>query len=165
MERMTPIDLERAELRTRFRGYDKAQVEELRGKAAAEMASLLREAKTLKDENDLLRAEVEGFRRQEGTLKEALILAQRTAEETIALAHKEADRIVQDARRVAEQTARQDGDRLNDLRWDLERVRLEKQKYINDYRAMLESQLRHLSDLVGREFSVVEGDPPQAAGA
>jgi hypothetical protein len=46
--------------------------------------------------------------------------------------------------------------KINDLRWELERLRLDKQKFLNQFRGMLETQLRDIAEVGG--FAVVEGD-------
>ena len=46
--------------------------------------------------------------------------------------------------------------KINDLRWELERLRLEKQRFLGKYRAMLEEQLRDIAEMGG--FAVVEGE-------
>lgn len=156
MERMMPIDLERAELQKSLRGYDKTQVQGLLQRAAKEMATLRSEIESAQVEIGKLRQEVEGFRSQENTLKEALILAQRTADETRAAAHKESDLIIEEARQKSADIEAQMHTKINDLRWELERLRLDKQKFLNSYRGMLEAQLRDIAEMGG--FAVVEGD-------
>ncbi|MBN9501949.1 MAG: hypothetical protein BGO01_09955 [Armatimonadetes bacterium 55-13] len=156
MERMMPIDLERAELKKSVSGYDKGQVQGLLQRAAKEMSTLRGEVESLQAENAKLQRELETHRSQEHTLKEALILAQRAADETRASAHKEADLIVNDARQKASEIEQQNQTKINDLRWELERLRLEKQKFLSQFRAMLEAQLRDVAELGG--FSVVDGE-------
>lgn len=155
MERIMPIDLERAELKKSMNGYDRTQVQALLQRAAKEMSALRGEAEALQAENAKLLRELETHRSQENTLKEALILAQRTADDTRASAHKEADLIVEEARQKAGDIEQQNQSKINDLRWELERLRLEKQKFLSQFRAMLEAQLRDVAELGG--FTVVEG--------
>ncbi len=158
MERMMPVDLERAELGRSFRGYDRTQVQSLLQRAAKEMGLLRTENEALKSENAKLTQDVEAFRALEHTLKEALILAQRTADETRANAHREADVIVDQAKHRANELESEMNSKINDLRWELERLRLDKQKFLNSHRAMLEAQLRDIAESGG--FAVVEGDVP-----
>lgn len=156
MDRMMPIDLERVELTRSFRGYDRSEVQILLQKAAKEMAALRGEVEILQSDNGKLKQEVDACRAQENTLKEALILAQRTADETRSSAHKEADLILEEARRKAADVETSMQGKINDLRWELERLRLDKQKFLNAYRGMLEAQLRDIAEQGG--FAVVEGD-------
>lgn len=146
MERLKPIDLERAEFKKRLRGYDPVAVREILARCAREIEEQLVENREIREDNERLRAEVESFRAQEATLKEALLLAQRTADETKANAHKEADLILEGARRQAADLQRDLESKLNNVRWDLERVRLERQTFTASFRAMLEDYLRSLSE-------------------
>lgn len=155
MERMMPLDLERAQLRTTWRGYDRTQVQALLQRAAKEMATLRSEMDALRTDVGKQKHELETFRSQENTLKEALVLAQKTADETRASAHKEAELILEEARHKSAEAETQLQTKINDLRWELERLRLEKQKFLGNYRAMLESQLREIAEVGG--FAVVEG--------
>jgi len=155
MERFTPIDLERTELKKSLNGYDRTQVQALLQRAAKEMSLLRGEVESLQTENAKLLRELETHRSQENTLKEALILAQRTADETRASASKEAALVVEEARQKAGDIEQQNQSKINDLRWELERLRLEKQKFLSQFRAMLEAQLRDVAELGG--LAVVEG--------
>jgi cell division initiation protein len=156
MDRILPLDLERAQLRKALRGYDRDQVQALLQRAAKEMSALRGEVETLQSECSKLRQDMDNYRAQENTLKEALVLAQRTADETRAAAHKEADLIVEQARQKVTDTENQMQSKINDLRWELERLRLDKQKFLNGQRALLEAQLRDIAEMGG--FAVVEGD-------
>ena len=156
MERIRPVDIERVTIPTKFRGLDKVAVKDLIGRCSKEIEQLLGELKESREESERLRAEVEGFRAQESTLKEALLLAQRTADETKANAHREADLIIEEARRKATDLQRELETKLNDVRWDLERARLEKQTFIAGFRAMLEDHMRNLNEAEPR-LAVVEG--------
>jgi cell division initiation protein len=156
MERIMPIDLERAELKRVLRGYDRAQVQTLLQRAAVEMSALRSELDSVIAERNRASQELEGFKAQENTLKEALVLAQRTADETRAGAHHEADIIVEKARQRAAEVETDMQTKINDLRWELERLRLEKQRFLVKYRAILEEQLRDIAEMGG--FAVVEGE-------
>lgn len=156
MERIMPIDLERAQLRTRFRGFDRDQVQALLQRSAKEMSALRGDMDALTTENAKLQQEVQSFRTQENTLKEALILAQKTADDTRAAAHRESELIQERARQKASEVESQMQSRINDLRFELEQLRLEKQKFLSNYRAILEAQLRDIAEMGG--YTVLEGD-------
>jgi cell division initiation protein len=157
MERMSQIDIDRSSthLRTTFRGYDRAQVLEVLQKAALEMSALRGDVDVLKTQLDRQSLELETFRSRENAIKEAIIQAQHSAEETRLAAQREADAILEGARSKGAEIEQQARDRMNDLRWELERLRLERQKFIHGFRSMLEAQLRDLTEANG--LAVVEG--------
>lgn len=160
MERLRPIEIEKTQFVSKFKGYDRASVEEFKLKCSREIETLLGELKSSREDAERLRAEVEGFRAQENTLKEALVLAQRTADETKAHAHKEADVIVERARHEAAELRRDLESKLNDVRWELEKARLEKQQFVGSFRAMLEDNLRNLTEQ-NPQLAVIQGDADQ----
>ncbi len=97
MERILPIDLERLTLRRTLRGYDRGSVDSWLASAAAEIETLIHERDDARDANERLTAELLGHRAQESTLKDALLLAQKAADDTRAVAHREAEQIVAQA--------------------------------------------------------------------
>ncbi|MBV6457062.1 MAG: hypothetical protein HONBIEJF_00168 [Fimbriimonadaceae bacterium] len=155
MDRLTPIDLERIQFRRSMRGYDRKQVEEVRQRATKEIETLLSELKEAREIAETALRHVENYRSQEDTLKEALVLAQKTADETRALAQKEAEYIREKAQSDALTTADQYQERINDLRWDLERLRLERQKFVIHFRAILQEQLQALDEGRSAQFTLV----------
>ena len=161
MERIMPMDLERTKLERTFRGYDRKQVDDLLAQAAKEMETLRTELQQAQATLERQQTELESHRAQENTLKEALILAQRTADETRAGAHREADLILAEAERKARDSEKAAADQINNLRWDLERLRIEKQKFLNQFRGMLETQLRDLAESGG--LAVVDGGEIESA--
>jgi cell division septum initiation protein DivIVA len=116
-----------------------------------EMSGLLNELKAAKDEVERQKLIINNFASQESALKDALLTAHQASEEVRANAMREADAVVQKAHRTAEETQRQYQAKINDLRWELERMRMDKSKVSTDFRAMLEGYLRNLSE---------EGTPP-----
>lgn len=152
MDRIKPVDLERIRLRqVLFRGYDKEEVDELLSRVACELETVLRELRQCQDDNERQRGEIEAYRAQENTLKEALILAQKMADETRASAHKEAELIIGETRTKADRLADDLQAKITDLRWELERLRLEKQKFLSRFRSLLDEYLREVTEAQNTE--------------
>jgi cell division initiation protein len=150
-ERVKPTDLERTgtHLRRAWRGFDRTQVLEVMQKAALEMSALRGEIESLQQQLTAQKAEVETYRAQENTLKEALLLAQRAADDTRTNARREGDQLIEDARRKALEIEQQAQREMNELRWELECLRLEKHKFLSSFRTLLETQLRELTEMSG----------------
>jgi cell division initiation protein len=146
MERIAPIEIDHANLKIGLKGYDRAQVDILFERAKTEIKSLVDEVNALQSEINRLKGNNENYAAQENTLKDTLLIAQRTAEEVRANAHREADALVAQAHRTAEETQRQYQAKINDLRWELERTRMDKQKFASEFRATLEGYLRGLTE-------------------
>lgn len=99
--RLTPIDLLHREFRHTLRGYAPAQVDDLLREVAADLEECLAENAKLRDDAARLAGELERFRAMESTLKEALLLAQRAADDARNAARAEGEAIVSEARREA----------------------------------------------------------------
>lgn len=166
MDRLKPIDLDRHELKKRLRGYDARAADELFRHAAREIETLLGELKAASEEREKQRRDLDGFLAQETTLKEALLLAQKTADETRASAHKQAELIVEEANQRAAQIHQEMQGRLNDLRWDVEKLQIERKKFLGQFRSLLEQYLASVGENSGgvSAETMSEGRAPATNG-
>ncbi|WP_227625044.1 DivIVA domain-containing protein [Fimbriimonas ginsengisoli] len=155
-----PIDLERPELRKRIRGYDPTAVDRLIHGAAKTLQELLFENSALREELERLRADSDRAKLQEETLKDVLVLAQRAADETRATAQKQAEAVVEEARQAAMSERMATQQKLSETRWEIERLRLERSRYAEEFRALLERHQRELSQMV--PLTIVEGEASSA---
>src|ERR1022692_2870126 len=101
MDRIMPIDLERVQLRKSFRGYETEKVDALLSGSAESLQALLVENASLREHVERQERELERVKLGENTLKDAIILAQKAADETRAAAHKHAEAILEEARLAA----------------------------------------------------------------
>jgi cell division initiation protein len=146
MERITPIDLEAARFPIVRKGYDTGAVDAMLKTAAAELQSLIREVQELKRQHETEQKELELYRRKESTLADALILAQKAADETRANAHKEAELILEHAKRQAEDSRRSAGDELAELERKIEQRARDKANFEARFRSLLQEYLRALEE-------------------
>jgi len=155
-----PIDLERAQLKKSFRGYETSTVDQLIRGATESLQSLLIENASLREEGDRQRQELERTRLQENTLRDALLLAQKAADDTRAAAQRQGENILEEARQaaLAERIAVQQ--QVSELRWDIERLRSERQRFESDFKSMLDRYQRDLSSVP--ILSVIQGDAKAA---
>ncbi len=144
MERLRPLDLEKTQFKSSFRGYDKATVDLIVARAAREIETLLGELKHAQETATHALTELEHFRAQESTLKEALILAQKASDETRANAHKQAELIEEQAQQRALELERQAQQKVRDLRWEIERLSLDRHKFEQRLRSLLDEHMRLL---------------------
>lgn len=171
---LTPEDVRNRRFKTAFRGYDETEVDTFLDEVEVELTRLL-------GNEDELRKRLEAAQsapppqpvqsEAEEMLRRTLLLAQRTADETVASAQAEAERLTGDARAQAaalvqqaqEQAAAAIGDlerRRQALEQHIEGLRAFEREYRTRLKAYLESQLR---DLEGR--SQPPGETPAAAAA
>ncbi|HYH52076.1 MAG TPA: DivIVA domain-containing protein [Acidimicrobiia bacterium] len=94
---VTPHDLRNAELREAFRGYRPDEVEELLERAAITLERMHERSRQLQEKIATLEAEGSSAKEMESVLRQTLLLAQRTADETVTEAHEKARRLVETA--------------------------------------------------------------------
>ncbi len=137
MEKLTPLELERAQIPTSFRGYDKESVNRLLSGASHQLEAQLVEIRRLQALLTNSELELERFRSQESTLNSALILAQKAADETRALAHRESELIIEAAQLEAKDIRRQANDSVIALKWDIERLDQERLHVVSRIKNLL----------------------------
>ncbi|HKK00950.1 MAG TPA: DivIVA domain-containing protein, partial [Desulfuromonadales bacterium] len=89
--RITPMDIQQQQFKTRPFGYDKGSVDSFLEQVADELEAVHRRQQELKEEMARLRSAVEEMRQREATLKETLLTTQRMTDEIKANARKEAE--------------------------------------------------------------------------
>ncbi|MCW5936418.1 MAG: DivIVA domain-containing protein [Fimbriimonadaceae bacterium] len=143
-ERFTPLDLERVQIPTTLRGYHRETVDRLVAGVAEQLESLLVEVKELRRLNELASKELERFRAQEATLREALVLAQKAADDTRTAARREADSAVEAARLEASEIRQKALEATAAAHWELQKLDDEKRAFEARFRALLHEHLERL---------------------
>ena len=142
MARLTVVDIQHKAFKKKaLQGYDPADVDQYLDEIietledeAHERAALVGEVADLKDR-------ISHFKAMEESLQSTLLLAQRTADEVKASAHKEADLIKQEARLAAEREITALGDRIEDARREAQRAQDTAEQAKSDLRSLLMSHL------------------------
>jgi len=139
-------------LRRAFRGYEPAQVDALTSELRARSEGLEREIQVLRAENQRLSDELATARAKaaelaagEEAVKNALVSAHRQADEVLESSRKEAEVLLQVARETGARLQEDLRGRIDDLNWQIERLSLQKQNFLNGFRKLLEG---HLAELV-----------------
>jgi len=102
MNRLTPLEIQRASFARRWRGLDPDAIRDFLGEIAEQLEEEARTRGELRAQVARLTQEVEEYRLRAAAVNEALVAAQRTAEATIARAEGEAQRIIADAETLAD---------------------------------------------------------------
>ena len=98
---LTPADIEAHVFREKFKGYDQDEVDEFLDRVSARITQLLAEREQLEQRVQRMEEEALESADSERLLKRTLIMAQRTADETVAEARAEAERMRTEAERHA----------------------------------------------------------------
>jgi cell division initiation protein len=158
MAKVTIVDIQHKSFKKALQGYDRTDVD----------AYLEEIMETLEDEAQI-RAALEGevadlkerishFKAMEETMNATLLLAQRTADEVKAHAHKEADLIKAEARIAAEREIASLGSRIEEARREAQRSMDTAEQAKSDLRSLLMSHLS-LIDRVVPDTAVIPAAP------
>ncbi|MGI6631956.1 MAG: DivIVA domain-containing protein [Bacillota bacterium] len=142
--RLSPLDIHNKEFTKSFRGYNEDEVDEFLDLVVAEFERLVRTNEELQAEISGLEAKLEHYRGLEETLKNAIVLAQKTADEIKESSHREADAI----RRQAQLDADRIRDQANEsLKKSYEEIDAARQALLR-FRAEFKSFLQTTGDML-----------------
>jgi DivIVA domain-containing protein len=174
---LTPEDVRNREFRTAFRGYNEEEVDGFLDEIEAELDRLLKENAELRaratavQQAPVAQPQPTGSTGEaEEMLRRTLLLAQRTADETVAEAKAEAERTVNDARAQAsdlvtqartqaEQAVGELQRRKSQLESEIDGLRSFEREYRTRLKAYLEAQLRDLEGRAGSGAATTPAPP------
>lgn len=156
MQRITPIDIQHKTFKKALQGYDRAEVDQFLDEIIETLEDDAQHRAALEAEIADLRERISHFKAMEESLQNTLILAQRTADEVKASAHKEADLIKEQARIAAERDISQFKEAASDARRDHQHSLEAAEKAKSELRSLLMTHLALLEKMPGI---------PQAAAA
>ncbi|MCS7066037.1 MAG: DivIVA domain-containing protein [Fimbriimonadales bacterium] len=143
-KRLTVLEIETKKFRRRLRGYDPTAVDAFLQEVAVHYEEALTENHQLREELIGLREELQRYRALENTLRESLVLAQKSADETRANAHREAELILREAHLQAEQIRRDAEERIQHLMGEIEALETRKRAAVMELRSLLLAHLQAL---------------------
>ena len=141
MAKITIIDIQHKEFKKSLQGYDRNEVNEFLDEIIETLEDEAQARAALQGEIADLRERLSHFKAMEESLQSTLLLAQRTADEVKAAAHKEADLIKQEARLQAEREISALSDRIEEARRDAQRHQDTAEKAKSELRSLLMSHL------------------------
>lgn len=100
---ITPVDLETIVFRRGFRGYSTREVQEFMAMISHDYEHIYRENIDLKEKIEELTQKLSQYQVIEDTLRNAMVLAQETAEEVKSSAHQQAGLVLSEAKLQGEQ--------------------------------------------------------------
>jgi len=161
------LDIQKKEFRKSFRGYSEEEVDDFLEKVTQSYEKLYKENQELKDEVKFLREKLREYQELETTLKKAIILAEKAAEDLKRNAEKEKELIIKGAQVKAEEMlekARMECDALNKRYEELKvQFQLFKTRFLNFLQSQIE--LVNSSGLEEEEEEKVEVCVKEAAVA
>lgn len=162
MEKITPVDIQHKSFKKALQGYDRADVDGFLDEVIETLEDEAQHRAALEAEIADLKERVSHFKAMEESLQNTLVLAQRTADEVKASAHKEADLIREQARLAGEREIAGYNDRIADVRREHQRAVDSAEKARSELRSLLTT---HLALLERADGGVRNGEAVTAAVA
>lgn len=142
--RLTPLDVHNKEFHRVFRGYDEDEVDEFLDLVVMEFERLVRESEEMHARIADLEARLEHYKGLEETLKNAIVLAQKTADQIRESASKEASAIVRQAQLDAQKIRDEAKETLQKSLEEVERNKNLVLKFRAEVKALFQSNLEML---------------------
>jgi DivIVA domain-containing protein len=170
MERLEPTDLENADFKRVLRGYDMVEVHKMLQRAAREIATLRNELNQAKAQNDKPHVEVAKPTREANAqtinrAQERQLEAEHEVVQMIEAARRQADEILCEAHQRVLDVEQRHNAHLTDLKWQIERITIERDKIVNCYREFLTEQLNLIDNSASTPYvtlTELESSPPGA---
>jgi cell division initiation protein len=162
MSKITIVDIQHKQFKKKLNGYDPADVDQYLDEIIETLEDEASKRSALEAEISDLRERISHFKAMEESLHNTLLLAQRTADEVKASAHKEADLIRHEARISMEREIATYGDRASEARRDQQRAIETAEKAKSELRSLL---MTHLSLLDKTGTPAMSEALPEAAAA
>lgn len=144
---ITPIEIQNKNFKSGGLGYDKRDVDQFMKEVLAGYESLYRENVEMKDKISSLTDALQQYKYIEKTLQKALVLAEKTAEDTKQLAQKEAKRIEKEAQLKYQIV-------LGDAKNELNKIHKQTTKLMQQYE-MYRAQFKNLAKA---QIELIESD-------
>lgn len=142
--RISPIDIQQQQFKSRPFGYEKAGVDRFLESLAEELERLMRQNHDLQEELAHTNAALTEMREREETLKETLITTQKITEELKATARREVDVLMAEAEIKAERLMRNAEERRVQLIEEIQETKRQKIDFEVSLRGLLEKHIRML---------------------
>jgi cell division initiation protein len=142
MEKITPIDIQHKTFKKALQGYDRAEVDQFLDEVIETLEDEAHHRAALEADVADLKERISHFKTMEESLQNTLLLAQRTADEVKASAHKEADLIREQARLQGEREIASYNDSISEVRREQQRAIEASEKARSELRSLL---MTHLS--------------------
>ncbi len=141
MQKITPIDIQHKTFKKALQGYDRAEVDQFLDELIETLEDDAQHIAALQAEANDLKERISHFKAMEESLQNTLVLAQRTADEVKASAHKEADLIKEQARIAAEREIATFTEAAADARREHQRANEASEKARSELRSLLMTHL------------------------
>ncbi|HZY99292.1 MAG TPA: DivIVA domain-containing protein [Candidatus Baltobacteraceae bacterium] len=159
MEKITPIDIQHKQFKKALQGYDRGDVDGFLDEVIETLEDEAQHRAALEADIADLKERISHFKAMEESLQNTLVLAQRTADEVKASAHKEADLIKEQARLGAERDLANYNDATAEARREHQRAVESAEKARSEMRSLLMTHLALLEKVTVEPPAQSSGTP------
>ena len=147
--KVTPLDIQQQQFKTRFRGFDIREVDTFLEQMAETVESLQKQNQNLGDEVRRLELEIQGYRKREETFKRALLNSQKVLDQMKDNARRSAELIIAEAEVKAEKILNKAHNRLAQLHEDITELKRQRTQIEVQISSIIEAHSRMLE--IGKE--------------
>ena len=147
--------------KSKFGGYDMAQVDEFLEELADDLTNSQKEVAVLKSKMKVLVDKIEEYRNNESALNKSILSAQKLAQEIETEARDKAAKVLADAEKKADETVGSITARAEFEEKRLAAAEAATAKFMDGIRAMCNAQLRNLDSISASTFSAQPSPKPE----
>ena len=156
--RITPIEIQQHQFKTRLFGYDTAAVDHFLELLAGELEGLNKQNNESKETLARTQSILDHLREREKALQDTLITAQQVTEDLKSNARKEAEVLIAEAHLEGERVVRASVEQKMQLINEIQDLKRQKVSFECGFRALVESHLK----LLEMDVLQIEEDEPRA---
>jgi len=149
MFKITPLDIQQQQFRTRFRGFDVHEVDTFLEQMAESFESMQAETEDCMEKIQRLEHEIRGYKEREDAFKRAMLNSQKVLEQMKENARKSSELIVANAEIKAEKILNQAHNRLAQLHADIAELKRQRMQIEIQVRSIIEAHSKLLD--LGKE--------------
>ena len=142
--KITPIEIQQHQFKTRMLGYDSSAVDMFLEMVATELERLHKQNNELKETLSRTRSALDQMKDREHSLQLTLITAQQVTDELKSNARKEAEVVMVDARLQGEQIVRSADERRLQLIREIQEIKRQKISFECGLRALIDGHMKLL---------------------
>jgi cell division initiation protein len=163
--RITVVDIQHKTFKRALQGYERTEVDQFLDEVIETLEDEASARAALEAEIADLKERISHFKSMEESLQSTLLLAQRTADEVKAAAHKEADLIRQEAKLQSEREISSIGERITETRREHQRILDAAEQAKSEIRSLLMSHMALIDRPSSTPSSFVPVSAPEAPPA
>jgi cell division initiation protein len=157
--KLTPLDIHHKEFRNSLRGYNPEEVDDFLDEVADEFERLFKENIDLSEKYDAAQERLRGYAEMEQALQKAFVSSQAAADDTVARARADADRLVKDAEAKAQEIVTGALEEKQHTQAETARLQAAEDDFRARFRSMLEQYLSVLAPVSAAEAMMAASEP------